>query len=257
MSEPVVLVTGASSGIGQACAERFGREQARVIACARRADRIAALEQASGGRIRAEVLDVRDRAAASTLVARVLADYGAIDILVNAAGLGPGLDGIPDADPDDWDTMLDTNVRGLLNVTQPVVTAMVGRGTGHVINIGSIAGHEMYTKGAVYCASKAAVDRITRGLRMDIMGTGVRVSSVDPGLVETEFALVRFRGDERMAARWYAGTVPLTGADVADAVYWVATRPAHVQVAQVAIYPTDQAAIRHVVRRPAGAAEQS
>ena len=257
MSEPVVLVTGASSGIGQACAERFSREKARVIACARRADRIADLQRASGGRIRAEVLDVRDRAAVSALVARLLDDYGGIDILVNAAGLGPGLDGIPDADPDDWDTMLDTNVRGLLNVTQPVVTAMVARGTGHVINIGSIAGHEMYTKGAVYCATKAAVDRITRGLRMDILGTGVRVSSVDPGLVETEFALVRFRGDERMAARWYAGTVPLTGDDVADAVYWVATRPAHVQVAQVAIYPTDQAAIRHVVRRPAEAAEQS
>jgi 3-hydroxy acid dehydrogenase / malonic semialdehyde reductase len=256
MTEPVVLVTGASSGIGQACAERFAREQARVIACARRADRVADLQRAFPGRIRAEVLDVRDRAAAAALAGRLIADYGAIDILVNAAGSGPGLDGIPEADPDDWDTMLDTNVRGLLNVTQPVVAAMVTRGTGHVINIGSIAGHEMYTKGAVYCASKAAVDRITRGLRMDILGSGVRVSSVDPGLVETEFALVRFRGDERMAARWYAGTVPLTGADVADAVYWVATRPEHVQVAQVAIYPTDQAAIRHLVRRPA-AAEQA
>jgi hypothetical protein len=249
MAEPVVLVTGASSGIGQACAERFAREQARVIACARRADRIAGLEEAFPDRIRAEVLDVRDRDAASALVARLLGDYGAIDILVNAAGLGPGLDGI-------WDAMLDTNVRGLLNVTQPVVGAMVARGSGHIINIGSIAGHEMYTKGAVYCATKAAVDRITRGLRLDILGSGVRVSSVDPGLVETEFALVRFRGDERMAARWYAGTVPLSGADVADAVHWVASRPAHVQVAQVAIYPTDQAAIRHLVRRPEQAAEQ-
>jgi 3-hydroxy acid dehydrogenase / malonic semialdehyde reductase len=257
MAEPVVLVTGASSGIGRACAERFAREGGRVIACARRADRIAGLEQAFPGRIQAEVLDVRDRDAASALVARLLDGYGAIDILVNAAGLGPGLDGLPEGDPDDWDTMLDTNVRGLLNVTQPTVAAMVARGAGHVINIGSIAGHEMYTKGAVYCATKAAVDRITRGLRMDILGTGVRVSSVDPGLVETEFALVRFRGDERKAARWYAGTVPLSGADVADAVYWVATRPAHVQIAQVAIYPTDQAAIRHLVRRPDEAADQA
>jgi len=127
---------------------------------------------------------------------------------------------------------------------------MARRGAGHVINIGSIAGHEMYTNGAVYCASKAAVDRITKGLRMDILGTGVRVSTVDPGLVETEFALVRFRGDERRAARWYSGSVPLTAADVADAVWWVATRPAHVQVAELLIYPTDQAAIRHLARRP-------
>jgi 3-hydroxy acid dehydrogenase/malonic semialdehyde reductase len=250
MSAEVVVVTGASSGIGRACAERFAAESAQVIACARRGDRVAALERDYPGRVRAEVLDVRDREAAENLVGRIHQDYGRIDVLVNAAGLGIGLDSIPDGDPGEWDVIFDTNVKGLLNLTKPVVSEMVRRGAGHVINIGSIAGHEMYTNGAVYCASKAAVDRITKGLRMDILGTGVRVSTIDPGLVETEFALVRFRGDERRAARWYEGSVALTAADVADAVWWVATRPAHVQVAELLIYPTDQAAIRHLARRP-------
>ena len=249
MSAEVIVVTGASSGIGRACAERFAAESAQVVACARRGDRIAALERDYPGRVRAEVLDVRDRGAAEDLIGRIHREYGKIDILVNAAGLGIGLDSIPDGDPSEWDAIFDTNVKGLLNLTKPVVSEMVRRGAGHVINIGSIAGHEMYTNGAVYCASKAAVDRITKGLRMDILGTGVRVSTIDPGLVETEFALVRFRGDERRAARWYEGSVALTPADVADAVWWVATRPAHVQVAEVLIYPTDQAAIRHLARR--------
>jgi NADP-dependent 3-hydroxy acid dehydrogenase YdfG len=249
MSAEVVVVTGASSGIGRACAERFAAESAQVVACARRGDRIAALERDYPGRVRAETLDVRDRGAAENLIGRIHREYGKIDILVNAAGLGIGLDSIPDGDPSEWDAIFDTNVKGLLNLTKPVVSEMVRRGAGHVINIGSIAGHEMYTNGAVYCASKAAVDRITKGLRMDILGTGVRVSTIDPGLVETEFALVRFRGDERRAARWYEGSVALTPADVADAVWWVATRPAHVQVAEVLIYPTDQAAIRHLARR--------
>jgi 3-hydroxy acid dehydrogenase / malonic semialdehyde reductase len=249
MSAEVVVVTGASSGIGRACAERFAAESAQVVACARRGDRIAALERDYPGRVRAETLDVRDRGAAENLIGRIHREYGKIDILVNAAGLGIGLDSIPDGDPSEWDTIFDTNVKGLLNLTKPVVSEMVRRGAGHVINIGSIAGHEMYTNGAVYCASKAAVDRITKGLRMDILGTGVRVSTIDPGLVETEFALVRFRGDERRAARWYEGSVALTPADVADAVWWVATRPPHVQVAEVLIYPTDQAAIRHLAKR--------
>ncbi len=249
MSVEVIVVTGASSGIGRACAERFAADSVQVVACARRGDRIAALERAYPGRVRAEVLDVRDREAAENLVGKIHHDYGRIDVLVNAAGLGIGLDSIPDGDPIEWDVIFDTNVRGLLNLTKPVVSEMVRRGAGHVINIGSIAGHEMYTNGAVYCASKAAVDRITKGLRMDILGTGVRVSTIDPGLVETEFALVRFRGDQRRAARWYEGSVALTAADVADAVWWVATRPTHVQVAELLIYPTDQAAIRHLARR--------
>jgi 3-hydroxy acid dehydrogenase / malonic semialdehyde reductase len=249
MSVEVIVVTGASSGIGRACAERFAAGSVQVVACARRGDRIAALEREYPGRVRAEVLDVRDREAAESLIGKIHHDYGRIDVLVNAAGLGIGLDSIPEGDPSEWDVIFDTNVRGLLNLTKPVVSEMVRRGAGHVINIGSIAGHEMYTNGAVYCASKAAVDRITKGLRMDILGTGVRVSTIDPGLVETEFALVRFRGDERRAARWYEGSVALTAADVADAVWWVATRPAHVQVAELLIYPTDQAAIRHLARR--------
>jgi 3-hydroxy acid dehydrogenase/malonic semialdehyde reductase len=226
-----------------------------VIACARRGHRLAELELAFPGTVRGESLDVRDREAVDRLLADILRDYGKIDVLVNAAGVGPGLDSFPDGNPQDWDTMLDTNVKGLLNVTRPVVAAMVRRGTGHVINIGSIAGHQMYEKGAVYCASKAAVDRITQGLRMDILGSGVRITSVDPGLVETEFALVRFHGDQGRAARWYAGTVPLSGADIADAIFWVATRPAHVQIVNLQINPTEQAAIRHIIRRPGSLAE--
>jgi NADP-dependent 3-hydroxy acid dehydrogenase YdfG len=246
MSAEVVVVTGASSGIGRACAERFAAESAQVVACARRGDRIAALERDYPGRVRAEVLDVRDREAAENLAGRIHRDYGRIDILVNAAGLGIGRDSIPDSDPGEWDFIVATTVQGLLNLTKPVALKWCG-GAGHVINIGSIAGHEIHQRCRLLC-QQAAVDRIT-GLRMDILGTGVRVSTIDPGLVETEFALVRFRGDERRADRWYEGSVALTAADVADAVWWVATRPAHVQVAELLIYPTDQAAIRHLARR--------
>ncbi len=248
-----VFVTGASSGIGRACAEGFARAGARLLVCARRADRldeVTAALSAGGAEVHGVVLDVRDRAAVAAALAGLDPAWSAIDVLVNNAGLAAGFDPLQSGDPDDWDRMIDTNVKGLLNVTRAVVPGMVERGRGHVVNIGSIAGHETYPRGAVYCATKAAVDRITQGLRLDLLGTGVRVSTVDPGMVETEFSVVRFDGDEGRAAEVYRDMTPLSAADVAEAVVWVAARPAHVQVAEVLLLPTDQASATRVARRP-------
>jgi NADP-dependent 3-hydroxy acid dehydrogenase YdfG len=243
-----VFVTGASSGIGRACAQAFGAAGARLLLCARRTDRLARVTAELDAEHHTFALDVRDRAAVERALAALPAEWAEIDVLVNNAGLASGLGPLHEGDPDDWDRMLDTNVRGLLNVTRAVVPGMVARGRGHVVNIGSIAGRETYPGGAVYCASKAAVDRITAGLRMDLLGTGVRVSTVDPGLVETEFSVVRFHGDAERADTVYAGMTPLTADDVADAVRWVADRPAHVQVAEVVLLPTDPAAATQVHR---------
>jgi len=197
-------------------------------------------------------LDVRDRAAVSAALAELPAAWSQVDVLVNNAGLAAGLDPLHEGDPEGWDRMLDTNVRGLLAVTRSVVPGMVARGRGHVVNIGSIAGHDTYPGGAVYCATKAAVDRITAGLRMDLLGTGVRVSTVDPGLVETELSVVRFGGDSERAAAVYDGLTPLSAEDVAEAVVWTAGRPAHVQVATLVLLATDQASATMVSRRTQG-----
>jgi hypothetical protein len=224
-----------------------------VLACARRADRldeVTAALSAGGAEVHGLVLDVRDRAAVDAALAGLDAAWSAIDVLVNNAGLAAGFDPLQSGDPDDWDRMIDTNVKGLLNVTRAVVPGMVERARGHVVNIGSIAGHETYPRGAVYCATKAAVDRITQGLRLDLLGTGVRVSTVDPGMVETEFSLVRFAGDDARAAEVYRDMTPLSAADVAETVVWVTARPAHVQVAEVLLLPTDQASATRVARRP-------
>lgn len=246
-----VLVTGASSGIGRACAEAFARAGARLLLCARREDRLAEVAAALGdAEVHTFVLDVRDRAAVEAAIAGLPEVWRDVDVLVNNAGLAAGMSPLQDGDPDDWERMLDTNVKGLLWVTRAVLPGMLARGRGHVVNIGSIAGHETYPSGAVYCASKAAVDRITTGLRMDVLGSGVKVSTVDPGLVETEFSTVRFGGDAERAARVYGGMTPLTGADVAEAVVWVADRPAHVQVAEVVLLAGAQAAATMVARNP-------
>jgi 3-hydroxy acid dehydrogenase/malonic semialdehyde reductase len=250
----IVLVTGASSGIGRACAAAFAAAGDRLILVARRDDRLAELahelEAAHGTESLTIALDVRDRDA----VARVLAPdelgahWASIDVLVNGAGLAAGQEPLPGGDPQDWDRMLDTNVKGTLSLIRAVVPGMVDRGRGHVINLGSIAGRETYPAGAVYCASKAALDSITKGLRMDVLGSGVRVSTVDPGLVETEFSLVRFDGDASRAADVYAGMTPLTPEDVAESIRWVADRPPHVVVADMVLFPVAQAAARMVHR---------
>jgi 3-hydroxy acid dehydrogenase / malonic semialdehyde reductase len=193
-------------------------------------------------------MDVRDPGQ----VARVLDGLNAgwaLDLLVNNAGLSRGLVPLHEGDLRDWEEMLDTNIRGVLHVTRAVLPMMVERGHGHVINIGSIAGHEVYPGGAVYCASKHALDALTRGMRMDLLGTGVRVSTVDPGLVDTEFSVVRFRGDEIRARKVYHGMQPLTGTDVAEAVLWCATRPPHVNVDEIILKPLDQATATQIHRR--------
>lgn len=248
-----VLVTGASAGIGEACARAFAAQGARVILAARRAERLEALSQdlRSGGTdVLALELDVSDAAAVAGVIGGLAAEWREIDVLVNNAGLGRGLDKLWEGDPADWDEMVDTNVKGLLYVSRAVLPGMVERGRGHVINLGSVAGHEVYPGGAVYCATKHAVGAITRGLRMDVLGTGVRVSTVDPGMVETEFSVVRFHGDRERADRVYRGMDPLTADDIAETVVWVASRPPHVCIDEIIIKPTDQASATLVHRQP-------
>jgi NADP-dependent 3-hydroxy acid dehydrogenase YdfG len=240
-----VVVTGASSGIGEGCAHVFAAAGDRLVLVARREDRLAALAatlaDAHGTETLTVALDVRDRDAVRAALGALPDGWRDVDVLVNSAGLAAGLEKFQDADPDDWDRMLETNVRGVLSVTRALLPGMIERRAGHVINIGSIAGRAAYPNGSVYCASKAALDRITSGMRMDLLGTGVRVSTVDPGMVETEFSVVRFHGDADRAAQVYAGLQPLTAHDVAEAVAWVADRPAHVVVADMLLLPLAQA----------------
>jgi len=247
-----VLITGASAGIGAACARAFAAEGARLLLAARRAERLQELAdklRGSGSDVLALEMDVRDGAAVAAAVAGLPAEWSAVDVLVNNAGLGRGMDKLWQGDPADWDEMVDTNVKGLLYVTRAVLPAMVERGHGHVINLGSVAGHEVYPGGAVYCATKHAVGAISRGLRMDVLGTGVRVSTVDPGMVETEFSVVRFHGDRDRADNVYRNMTPLTASDIAETVVWVATRPAHVNIDEIIIKPTDQASATMVHRK--------
>lgn len=246
-----VLITGASSGIGRACAEAFAEAGASLVLAARRLDRLKQAAEALDTSIHLVEVDVRDRDAVERAIASLPEAWRQIDVLVNNAGLAAGLEPLQDGDPDDWDRMVDTNVKGLLYVTRAVVPGMVQRGRGHVINIGSIAGHETYPNGTVYCATKAAVDRITTGLRHDVLGTGVKVSTVDPGMVETEFSLVRFHGDRERAEQVYAGIHPLSARDIADTVTWVASRPPHVQVAEVIVLASAQASATRVHREVA------
>ncbi len=239
-----VLVTGASAGIGRACAEQFAARGCRLTLWARRADRLEALreELASehGVDVRTARVDVRDRDAVSSAVDAMVAEWGAPDVLVNNAGLASGLDRIHEGDFEDWDRMIDTNVRGLLHVTRLVLPHMVERDRGHVINIGSVAGHVVYPKGNVYNATKFAVRALTEAMNVDLVGTNIRVSSVDPGACETEFSIVRFHGDEERARAVYRGFEPLRAEDVAEAVVWVASQPEHVNVTDLVIMPTAQ-----------------
>jgi 3-hydroxy acid dehydrogenase / malonic semialdehyde reductase len=241
----IVLITGASAGIGEACAYAFAREGARLLLAARRIDRLEEAREkllADGAAaVHVFSLDVRDPNAVENTLANLPAEWQAIDILVNNAGLSRGLDKLYEGKHEDWDEMIDTNIKGLLYVTRAVVPGMVKRGKGQVISLGSTAAEITYPKGAVYCATKAAELAISDGLREDVLGTPVRVTSVDPGMVETDFSLVRFRGDAERAATVYQGLTPLTPADVADAIVWSATRPAHVNISRVVMTSIDQA----------------
>ncbi len=236
-----VLVTGASSGIGRACARRFAAEGARVVAWARREDRLRALADELGGAgVGLAGVDVRDRAAVFEAAEALVAEQGVPDILLNHAGLAAGLAPIQEGDPEDWDRMIDTNLKGLLNVTRALLPRMIAQGRGHVINIGSTAGHLTYPKGNVYCATKFGVKALTEGMSLDLVGTPIRVSSVDPGMVETEFSEVRFHGDRERAAAVYRGLQPLTPDDVADVIAYIAGTPEHVNILDVVMYPTAQ-----------------
>jgi NADP-dependent 3-hydroxy acid dehydrogenase YdfG len=237
-------VTGASSGIGEACARRFAAEGAHLALWARRRERLAQLaaelERAHKVSVRFAPVDVRDRAVVGQAAAELVAAGHVPDILINNAGLAAGLSKIYEGDVDDWDRMIDTNVKGLLNVTRAILPHMVTRRRGHVINIGSTAGHLSYPKGNVYSATKAAVRALTDGMNLDVAGTPIRVSSVDPGFVETEFSEVRFRGDAERAKAVYHGFKPLSAQDVADAIAYVVNLPEHVNIVDLILVPTAQ-----------------
>jgi NADP-dependent 3-hydroxy acid dehydrogenase YdfG len=241
----IVLITGASSGIGAATALAFAEKGARLLLAARRAQKLKetadeALECGAEA-VHCIELDVRDRREVQNVVDALPEEWAHIEVLVNNAGLSRGLDKLYMGSPDDWDEMIDTNVKGLLYVTRAVVPGMVVRGHGHIVNMGSTAGEITYPNGAVYCATKAAEKAITDGLRQDVLGTPVRVTSIDPGMVETDFSLVRFHGDAGRAEKVYKGLTPLAPEDIADAIVWAVTRPAHVNIARVSMTTIDQA----------------
>jgi 3-hydroxy acid dehydrogenase/malonic semialdehyde reductase len=254
LKDKIVCITGASAGIGEACAREFARQGASLLLSARRKDRVDALAKqlASTHQIRTHTfkLDVTLQKDVERAFDALPNEWKDIDILVNNAGLSRGLDKLYEGKIQDWDEMVDTNIKGLLYVSRAVLPGMVQRKHGHVINMGSIAGHQVYPGGNVYCASKAAVNLLALGMKMDLLGTGVRVCSVEPGLVESEFSEVRFRGDRERAAKVYADTRPLKPEDVADVVVFCASRPSHVDISSVIIMPTDQASVYHVHRTP-------
>ena len=245
LKDRVVFITGASAGIGAACARAFAAEGARLLLAARRLDRLEAMEvdllEAGAAAVHAFRLDVQDREAVESAIADLPAEWREIDVLVNNAGLSRGLDKLWEGKAQDWEEMIDTNVKGMLWVTHAVVPGMVKRGRGHVVNLGSTAQELAYPGGAVYCGTKAAVKLINDGLREDLLGTPIRVSDIGAGMVETEFSEVRFRGDKERAAKVYQNITPLTPEDMADAIVWATTRPAHVNVAHMIVTTIDQA----------------
>ena len=245
MKGKIVFVTGASSGIGAATAMEFARHGAKLMLCARRLEKLQAMEAELRDAGAADLLlleiDVRDRATVKRVLGELPEGWRAVDVLVNNAGLSRGLTKLYEDDVENWEEMIDTNVKGLLYVTRAIVPGMVERDHGHVINLGSIAGHMAYANGGVYCATKAAERFISDGLRIDVNGTAVRVTSIDPGMVETDFSKVRFRGDAERAAKTYQNVDPLKAEDIADAIVWAATRPAHVSIQSVVLTPTAQA----------------
>jgi len=248
-----ILITGASSGFGEACARLFAKKGARLIIAARRESHLKTLAKELFNKYNTEtkvlVLDVRDFGKVSKSIESLPCKWKEIDILVNNAGLSRGLDKIQEGSIQDWEEMIDTNIKGLLYVSRCVLPLMVKRNKGHVINIGSIAGHEVYPKGNVYCATKHAVDAITKGMRLDLNGTNVRVTAVDPGLAETEFSVVRFHGDKQRAGSVYKGLEPLYADDIADAVYYAVTRRENFVIGEMILFPLCQASAQVVSRK--------
>jgi len=244
-TKPIVLITGATSGIGRASAIRLAKEGYRLILTGRRAVTLKKLVVYLESKYKTECLsipvDVRDHSALKKAFAALSEEWKTIGILINNAGLAAGLDPVQEGSVDDWNQMIDTNIKGILYMTRLISPGMVERQKGHIINIGSIAGKEVYPKGAVYCATKHAVEALTQGMRQDLVPYGIKVSSVCPGAVETEFSLVRFKGDQERAEKVYDGFDPLQPEDIADVIYFIITRPAHVNIQDVLIMPTAQA----------------
>ena len=249
----IALITGATSGIGKASAEIFAKHGYNLIITGRRKERLHALaeELISTYNINVQTLcfDIRKLDEVKTNIASLPIDFKQIDVLLNNAGLASGLSTIQDGDTDDWEKMIDTNVKGLLYITREVSQLMITNKKGHIINIGSIAGKEVYANGNVYCATKHAVDALNKAMRIDLLPHQIRVSAIHPGMVETEFSLVRFHGDEDRAKKVYEGLQPLTPQDIAETVFWVASRPAHVNINDIIIMPTVQANTTHTLRK--------
>ena len=250
MAKRIALITGATSGIGEATARLLASTNFDLILCGRRKDRLQKLaaELASLTRIHTLSFDVRDQQQTTSQIASLPDDWKNIEVLINNAGNAHGLDPIQQGSVEDWDAMLDINVKGLLYVTKAVLPVMVANNRGHIINIGSIAGKEVYANGNVYCASKFAVDALTKGMRIDLNAHGIKVTGIHPGMVETEFSLVRFKGDNERANQVYKGLTPLRGEDIADLILFAVTRPAHVVVADLVVLPAAQASATVVKR---------
>jgi 3-hydroxy acid dehydrogenase / malonic semialdehyde reductase len=253
MKNKIVLITGASSGIGKACAEAFANEKANLILAARRIGRLTkiadSLEKKFGIKTRTLELDVRNISAVKKSIGSLGKEWEKIDILINNAGLARGFNKVYEGEIDNWEEMIDTNLKGLLYISRSVLPGMVERKKGHVINIGSTAGHEVYPNGNVYCATKFAVNALTKAIRMDCLEHRIKVSTVDPGMVETEFSIVRFSGDKNRADKVYEGLSPLVAKDIADAVVYCATRPAHVNINEIILTPLAQASSTQVIRK--------
>ena len=247
-----VLITGATSGIGLACARKFAENGDRVILTGRNEQRLSEIGKelaAKGTEVLTLAFDVRDREAAKKCLSELPKEWQEIDVLVNNAGLALGLEPEYEGSLDEWETMIDTNIKGLLTMTRLVVPGMVERNSGQIINVGSVAGDTVYAGGNVYCATKAAVKALTDGLRIDVANTAIRVTNLKPGLVETNFSNIRFRGDSERAANVYKGVKPLTGDDIADVAIYAANAPKHVQIAEVLILATHQASASMIVRK--------
>jgi serine 3-dehydrogenase len=253
LKNKIVFITGASSGIGKACAELFAKEKANLILAARRLDRVKSLakklEKDNKIKTKCVKLDVRDFDQVNEVIKSLGNNWKKIDILINNAGLSRGLDKIYEGKKEDWDEMIDTNIKGLAYVTRHVVPLMVKRKKGHIINIGSTAGHEVYPNGNIYAATKFAVKALSQSMRLDVLDKGIKVTSIDPGMVETEFSLVRFRGDKERAKNVYKGLKPLSPKDVAEAVLFCATRPTDVNINQIILTPLAQASSTQVYRK--------
>lgn len=250
-NRPTVLITGATAGIGEATARLLAKNNFRLILCGRRKERLDQLAGtlASMTEVTTLSFDVRSRKEVNTALQSLPPDWASVDVLINNAGGAHGLDPIQTGNVDDWDAMIDSNVKGLLYVSKEVIPGMVARKSGHIVNLGSIAGKEVYPNGNVYCASKFAVDALTRGMRMDLNAAGIKVTSISPGMVETEFALVRFKGDTDRASNVYKGLEPLKPEDIADLILFTITRPAHVSIADITVFPTAQASATVVNRK--------